>query len=59
MPYIVYVGPQEEGVEIAPLGVVAMPGEPVEVSEELAEELLERDDWDASGEKPGDEEGDR
>lgn len=46
MTQVIYVGPSKGGVEIAETGQFAAPGEPIEVSTELAKRLLEQDIWE-------------
>lgn len=56
MRTVTYIGPLEGGVEIADTGQLAEPGEPVEVSNELADSLLQQVDvWAIHGDE--DEQG--
>lgn len=48
---IVYVGPSSTGVDIAPTGQHAVPGEPIDVDDTIAVSLLEQDIWQSADAK--------
>lgn len=54
MAKIVYTGTDPDGMEIPAAHVLAAPGEPVEVDDDLAKSLLERDDFKNSQGRPKD-----